>query len=389
MKKKILMLGLALISIACNAEKKETEVRLSINQQAPIDQSVDRSKKATIQIALLLDTSNSMDGLINQAKSQLWDVVNKMTSAHCNDQQAGLEIALYEYGNSGLSEKDDYIRQVLPFSTDLDMLSKELFALRTNGGDEYCGAVIDNSIKKLEWRDGKQDLKMIFIAGNEGFTQGTISFKESIIDAQKKDITVNTIFCGEYQTGINLKWKEGASLGNGEYTNIDANKRTVYVATPYDDKILELNNQLNSTYIAYGDYGNQKQKLQIEMDVEAMVVSEEVQVKRSVAKSSSNYQNASWDLVDNAGDDKLLKKIIKENKSTLPDSLKNKSVDEVAAFAKAELKTRKQLQNQIAGLNIKREKYISEQNMTEGNGLETAIFKVIQKQAEKKSYTWK
>lgn len=389
MKKKILMLGLALISIACNAEKKETKVRLSINQQAPIDQPVDRSKKATIQIALLLDTSNSMDGLINQAKSQLWDVVNKMTSAHCNDQQAGLEIALYEYGNSGLSEKDDYIRQVLPFSTDLDMLSKELFALRTNGGDEYCGAVIDNSIKKLEWRDGKQDLKMIFIAGNEGFTQGTISFKESIIDAQKKDITVNTIFCGEYQTGINLKWKEGASLGNGEYTNIDANKRTVYVATPYDDKILELNNQLNSTYIAYGDYGNQKQKLQIEMDVEAMVVSEEVQVKRSVAKSSSNYQNASWDLVDNAGDDKLLKKIIKENKSTLPDSLKNKSVDEVAAFAKAELKIRKQLQNQIAGLNIKREKYISEQNTAEGNGLETAIFKAIQKQAEKKSYTWK
>lgn len=389
MKKKILMLGLALISIACNAEKKETEVRLSINKQAPIDQPVDRSKKATIQIALLLDTSNSMDGLINQAKSQLWDVVNKMTSAHCNDQQAGLEIALYEYGNSGLSEKDDYIRQVLPFSTDLDMLSKELFALRTNGGDEYCGAVIDNSIKKLEWRDGKQDLKMIFIAGNEVFTQGTISFKESIIDAQKKDITVNTIFCGEYQTGINLKWKEGASLGNGEYTNIDANKRTVYVATPYDDKILELNNQLNSTYIAYGDYGNQKQKLQIEMDVEAMVVSEEVQVKRSVAKSSSNYQNASWDLVDNAGDDKLLKKIIKENKSTLPDSLKNKSVDEVVAFAKAELKTRKQLQNQIAGLNIKREKYIIEENMAEGNGLETAIFKAIQKQAEKKNYTWK
>lgn len=163
----------------------------------------------------------------------------------------------------------------------------------------------------------------------------------------------------------------------------------MYVATPYDDKILELNNQLNSTYIAYGDYGNQKQKLQIEMDVEAMVVSEEVQVKRSVAKSSSNYQNASWDLVDNAGDDKLLKKIIKENKSTLPDSLKNKSVDEVAAFAKAELKIRKQLQNQIAGLNIKREKYISEQNMAEGNGLETAIFKAIQKQAEKKSYTWK
>jgi hypothetical protein len=30
-----------------------------------------------VQIALLLDTSNSMDGLIDQARSQLWRVVNE------------------------------------------------------------------------------------------------------------------------------------------------------------------------------------------------------------------------------------------------------------------------------------------------------------------------
>ena len=34
-------------------------------------------RDASIQIALLLDTSNSMDGLIDQAKSQLWSVVNE------------------------------------------------------------------------------------------------------------------------------------------------------------------------------------------------------------------------------------------------------------------------------------------------------------------------
>ena len=31
-----------------------------------------KPKKNTIKVALLLDTSNSMDGLINQAKTQLW-----------------------------------------------------------------------------------------------------------------------------------------------------------------------------------------------------------------------------------------------------------------------------------------------------------------------------
>ena len=39
---------------------------------------VSTQKKAKIQIALLLDTSNSMDGLIDQAKSQLWKIVNEL-----------------------------------------------------------------------------------------------------------------------------------------------------------------------------------------------------------------------------------------------------------------------------------------------------------------------
>ena len=35
--------------------------------------SIQKSKKkGKIQVALLLDTSNSMDGLIDQAKSQIW-----------------------------------------------------------------------------------------------------------------------------------------------------------------------------------------------------------------------------------------------------------------------------------------------------------------------------
>ena len=34
-----------------------------------------------IQLAILLDTSNSMDGLIGQAKSQLWNVVNELARA--------------------------------------------------------------------------------------------------------------------------------------------------------------------------------------------------------------------------------------------------------------------------------------------------------------------
>ncbi len=37
--------------------------------------------KPTVQLAILLDTSNSMDGLIDQAKTQLWNVVNEFVRA--------------------------------------------------------------------------------------------------------------------------------------------------------------------------------------------------------------------------------------------------------------------------------------------------------------------
>ena len=40
-----------------------------------------RRRAPSVQIAILLDTSNSMDGLIGQAKTQLWNVVNEFVRA--------------------------------------------------------------------------------------------------------------------------------------------------------------------------------------------------------------------------------------------------------------------------------------------------------------------
>src|SRR5215212_10817886 len=71
------------------------------------------AKDQTIMIALLLDTSNSMDGLIDQAKSQLWKIVNEVAAAKSTDgKQPKIKIALYEYGNDGLPSSEGYIRQV-------------------------------------------------------------------------------------------------------------------------------------------------------------------------------------------------------------------------------------------------------------------------------------
>lgn len=270
------------------------------NNQTP---SLDE-KQQTVQIALLLDTSNSMDGLIDQAKTQLWDIVNEFTYAKCRNRRAPqLQIALYQYGNDGLSPRVGYVEKILDFSTDLDEISKKLFSLTTNGGKEYCGRVIGTSLDQLAWNDGKDDLKLIFIAGNEAFDQGNTSFENSILKAKEDGVTVNTIFCGNRQLGIETLWQKGALLGDGEYMALDHNRDIVHIATPYDDIIIKLNGQLNNTYIGYGKQYRFKMENQRAQDANAMAAQEVVAVKRAVSKSSSFYNNKSWDLVDAAADE--------------------------------------------------------------------------------------
>jgi len=340
-----------------------------------------------VKIALLLDTSNSMDGLINQAKAQLWDIVNEFTHAKCGtDLRPSLQIALYEYGNDNLSSHEGYIRQVLGFSKDLDEISEKLFSLTTNGGEEYCGEVIHTSLKQLDWGKNADDLKMIFIAGNEPFTQGKLDYKDAALNAKEKDIIVNTIFCGNYEQGISSMWKNGATLTGGEYMAIDHNRQVVHIETPYDDIIIKLNSKLNSTYVSYGAMGRQKKELQSVQDANAAELEEVVVVKRAVSKSSRLYQNSSWDLVDAAEEDATVLTQIKEK--DLPKELQGKSKSEIKNFVKEKKQEREKIQKQIQELNAKREAYIAKNQKNEKGELENAMLSAIKAQASKKNFTW-
>jgi hypothetical protein len=142
---------LALATSFARAEK----VVITVEKQSPTVEVGKKppftGKRASVDVAILLDTSNSMDGLINQAKSQLWTIVQQFAKAKKDGQTPVLRVALFEYGNTNLPAAEGYIRQVVPLSDDLDKLSEALFSLTTSGGDEYCGQVIDEAITRLDW----------------------------------------------------------------------------------------------------------------------------------------------------------------------------------------------------------------------------------------------
>lgn len=343
-------------------------------------------EKVKIQVSLLLDTSSSMDGLIEQAKSRLWNIVNVLTTLKYQGETPRIEIALYEYGNDRLSRESSYIRQVTPLTADLDLISEKLFALQTDGGLEYCGTVIRDAMQDLAWDDHSATIKLIYIAGNEGFNQGNISYKEIIRKAVQQNIYVNTIYCGGHREGIELYWKDGADIGKGKYFHIDHNARVSYIATPYDEQIRVCNEKLNHTYISYGATGASKKQNQMMQDQNAETISASNYAERAISKSKAIYKNESWDLVDKCRESEQALDEIKS--SELPKELQNKSKEEVKKIVAEKTKERELVQQEIKQLAKKRQTYIEQEakKQKEQDDLGQAINTSIVEFAKSKGY---
>lgn len=379
--KHIFVIPALLLFAGCSQQEKEPAGKIPVAVK-----KVNRSNRK-IQVALLLDTSGSMDGLIEQAKAVLWNTVNTLSTLRYDGQIPAIEIALYEYGNDNIVQDAEYVKQITGFTTDLDLLSEKLFSLTTNGGSEYCGSVIRKAVNQLDWGHSAADMRLVYIAGNEEFNQGTISYLSALELAREKQIYVNTIFCGSKTEGINILWQDGAVKGKGNYFSIDQNQSVAFIETPYDQKINQWNLRLNDTYVFYSSEGKSKKANQLAQDANASTISYSCMTDRAVSKSRSVYNNASWDLVDRLKNDKNALKSLK--KEELPDELKTKSAAEVEAYVKKQDAAREKIRNEITRLSVKRQEYITEKLRRSGTGddLGKAIRAAILKLAKEKGYT--
>lgn len=355
---RLAVLGAALLAVPCLAA--EPERRPEVDEVRP-----ESTERPRIQIALLLDTSSSMDGLINQAKTQLWKIVSSFSTARREGKRPTLEIALYEYGKSSLSPEGGYIRQIVPLTTDLDRVSEELFALTTHGGDEFCGMVIKKAVEQLEWSRNKKDLKLIYIAGNEPFTQGPVSYREAVGVALERGITVNTIHCGPEGQGVSGKWKHGALLADGHFMVIDHNQAIAQIDAPQDKELARLGAELNKTYIGFGARGRAGAARQERQDANAMAAAPASASLRAVSKASSYYDASDWDLVDAVKKGKV--EVSAVAPEALPAEMKDLNAEERAAFVDQKEKEREEIQKKIQQLSDERKKFVAAEMKKRGD----------------------
>lgn len=342
----------------------------------------------TVQIGILLDTSNSMDGLIDQAKDQIWKIVNEVAKANKHNKEVMIQVGLFEYGKSSLPQYEGYLQMLTPLTDDLDVVSDKLFMLRTNGGSEYAGKVILESVNRFVWSEHKDDLKILIIAGNESFEQGDVPFSKAIGKAKKQGILVNTIFCGAYKDGRRLQWQYAARLGKGKYFNIDSNKKRVYIPSPYDDEIIHLGDTLNTTYLKYGHKVKREEKMLniTKQDTNSRSMSKVSYVERNIVKSKKQYSVASSDMVDAYNDNKKSLRMIK--KDYLPKALQGKSDKEIEKIVKAKSKKRQEVQDKIKNLERKREKFLAKKRVNTTKDFGSALIQSIRKQAKVQGFVF-
>lgn len=351
-----------------------------------------KSDQPVVQIAILLDNSGSMSGLIAQAKTQLWNIVNEFISAKQDGKAPRVQVALFAYGLSNAPGNDGYIHQLSPLTDDLDKLSEQLFAIsqRNAGSNEYCGWVIRDAVEKLEWDNSPKTYKAIFIAGNEPFTQGSVKYTVACKAAISKGIIVNTIHCGSESDGISGMWKDAAAMSDGRFLIINHNAQVAAIPAPQDKDIAELNTKLNTTYVAYGAKGADGKSRQIAQDANAAAApaAPEVMAKRAASKASANYSNSGWDLVDRCKEKNF--DITKVAEEELPEEMRKLSVEERITYVEKKRTEREELQKKLSTLAVERDKFVAEKQkeLSKNPTLASAVTTAVREQAEKKGVSF-
>jgi von Willebrand factor type A domain len=315
-------------------------------------QQQQQDQKRHVDLVIALDISGSMDGLIDSARQKLWDVVNLLAQAKPTPT---LRVGLISYGSPAFPSQSGYVNIESDLTTDLDAIYSKLFALRTNGGDEYVARAVQTGTRQMKWSQDQNALKIIFVAGNEPANQDPqVAVETAVNEAKEKHIFVNTIYCGYETAGEAVGWRQVASLGGGKFAAIDQN-HTVAIATPMDAELNRLSGELNKTYVAYGAEGGRRAANQAAQDKNAEGAGGMVAASRAMAKSSALYSNEEWDLVDAK---KRGKKIADMPAAALPPAVAAMPAEKRDEYVAQKAKEREQIQKQIAETNAKREAFI-------------------------------
>ena len=179
------------------------------NQQQP-------SRRATVELLFVLDTTGSMGGMLDGAKAKIWSIVNEVLQQQSNG-GATVRVGLVAYRDRG----DAYVTRITPLTDNLDAVYAQLMSFKAQGGGdgpEDVRSAMAEAVRVGGWSaPGPRTSQVIFLVGDappHDDYRNLPSTTASSRSAAGRGIIVNAIQCGS-DAATTHAWRGIAQYGGG------------------------------------------------------------------------------------------------------------------------------------------------------------------------------
>ncbi|MFO1110667.1 MAG: vWA domain-containing protein [Bradyrhizobium sp.] len=320
--------------------------------------------KPAVEVAFVLDTTGSMGGLIEGAKRKIWSIATAIVDSNPD---ADIRMGLVAYRDIG----DEYVTRKFELTTDIQDLYASLLELKARGGGDWPESVneaLDTAVNKMQWSDGGDVRRIVFLVGDApphmDYAQDT-KYPVTLKVAKQRDIIVNAVLAGN-AADTERVWRDIAQNGNGRFIPIPQDGgQVVVIETPFDEDIIILQREINGTVIPYGPRALQrrtedktKQLSQVAAAAPAQA-SEMASYLNKRAKVNSEAVTGDGDLVADLNAGRTSLSAIKNE--DLPASMRDMKPEQRMDEVNRQMASRKALNEKLAALVAKRDKYVAEQ----------------------------
>ncbi len=384
------LIGLTLFAVTGATVLYYPTTRGAVETPPPVALPVpgQHQERPLIEVVFVLDTTGSMGGMIEAAKEKIWSIASSMAAAQPTPE---LRMGLVAYRDRG----DEYVTRVVDLSSDLDAMYAKLMELQAAGGGdtpESVNQALYDAVHRIGWSTDPQAYRTIFLVGDappHRHYPNDVQYPVTLAVAAERGIVVNTIQCGTYQ-GTTAEWQAIASLGAGEYFQVDQAGGAIALTTPFDKRLAELSAALDRTRLYFGsdaERAERERKLET-ADKLHVAASPESRARRAAFNASVGGQR------NFLGDGELVEEVASGRmdldalpSTQLPEPLQAMAPAERDDFIAETAQRREELQRQINELVEQRAGYLRDQVEALGGAeesLDHKIYSAVREQAASK-----
>ena len=381
------LLGIALFVLTLGAVVFYPQLMAkNVPVNPPINHHIIASQNPKIDVVFVLDTTGSMSGLIQTAKEKIWSIATTMASAQPTPE---IRIGLVAYRDRG----DQYVTKMVDLSSDLDSVYATLMDFEADGGGdtpESVNQALNDAIHKMSWSEGEQAYQVFFLVGDAPPHKyyNEIRYPEIVARAIEIGIVINTIQCGDMSTTI-APWTQIASLGQGNFFQVEQAGGAVAYTSPFDDEIAALSAKLDDTRLYYGTEEEKERMLR------KVAATDKLELHASVATRARRgvFNAAVGGRANLLGENELVDAVTSGvvdlnelDEADMPEALKPMAPAEQQAYVAHLAGEREDLKRQIQELSADRDGYLA-RKVDEAGGmkdsLDMQLYEAVKEQAGK------